>query len=44
VLEGLTTDTQATTDVEGGLQEMRGSDLKETGIQSEDEGIGSEDE
>lgn len=44
VLEGLTTDTQATTDVEGGLQETRGSDQKDTGIQSEDEGIGSEDE
>lgn len=44
VLEGATTDTQATTDVEGDLQEARGSVDKEEGIQSEDEGIASEEE
>ena len=45
VNEGLTTDTQATTDVEGDVFEAEGavSQPKDIGIQSDDEGIASDD-
>lgn len=46
VNEGLTTDTQATTDFEGEVLETRGADdnEKDGGIQSEDEGIYSDED